>query len=84
VNCEAERNGDSLKEDGQVVHSYIYYVVGTAALVLTTAAGSYDLDGDGWEPGEVRAKLKDTAEVLVGLSLDEQGAGLVRADLAIQ
>lgn len=61
------------------------HVVGTAALVLTTAIGVYyDLDGDGlWDPDEVKSKLEATAENL-GLSSNEQGAGLVRTDLATQ
>lgn len=61
------------------------HVVGTAALVLTTAIGVYyDLDGDGlWDPDEVKSKLEATSENL-GLSSNEQGAGLVRTDLATQ
>ena len=60
------------------------HVVGVAALVLSTAVGAYDTDGDGaWGPSEVKNKLEATAENL-GLSSNEQGAGLVRADLAVQ
>jgi len=60
------------------------HVTGTAALVLTTAVDIYDLNGNGlWDPEEVKTKLQATAEDL-GLDSNEQGAGLVRADLAIQ
>lgn len=60
------------------------HVSGAAALVLTTPVGAYDLDSDGaWDPLEVQNKLEATAENL-GLNSNEQGAGLVRADLAIQ
>lgn len=60
------------------------HVTGTAALVLTTSVGASDLDADGvWDPDEVRNKLEATAENL-GLHSSEQGAGLVRVDLAIQ
>lgn len=60
------------------------HVSAAAALVLTRPVGAYDLDADGaWDPQEVRNKLEATAENL-GLSSNEQGAGLVRADLAIQ
>lgn len=60
------------------------HAAGAAALVLTTPAGIYDLDGDGlWDPSEVKNKLEASAENL-GLSSYEQGAGLVRADLAVQ
>jgi len=60
------------------------HVAGTAALVLTMPVGAYDSDGDGvWDPAEVQAKLEATAENL-GLSADQQGAGLVRADVAVQ
>ncbi|HEY9190725.1 MAG TPA: S8 family peptidase [Sulfurovum sp.] len=51
------------------------HVTGTAALVLAVH-GSLT-------PDEVKTKLKSTAEDL-GLSAVEQGAGLIRADLAIQ
>lgn len=60
------------------------HVSGVAALVLTTAVGNYDLDGDGvWDPEEVKNKLKTNTEDL-GWDSNEQGAGLVRADLAVQ
>jgi len=51
------------------------HVTGTAALVLAVH-GSLT-------PNEVKAKLQNTTEDL-GLSTAEQGAGLIRADLAIQ
>lgn len=60
------------------------HVSAAAALVLSIPAGAYDLNANGiWEPIEVKNKLEDTAEDL-GLSGYEQGAGLVRPDLAIQ
>jgi subtilisin family serine protease len=60
------------------------HVAGTAALVLTTTVGSYDLNSNGvWDPIEAKNKLQDTAENL-GYNSYQQGAGLVRADLAIQ
>ncbi len=59
------------------------HVTGAAALVLTTPVGYYDLNADGiWQPLEVMYKLKGTAKDL-GLPSDKQGAGLVRADLAV-
>ena len=60
------------------------HVTGTAALVLTTAVSVYDLNGNSlWDPEEIKNKLQATAEDL-GLNSNEQGAGLVRADLAIK
>ena len=63
------------------------HVAGTAALVLTTTVGSYssyDLNLNGvWDPIEVKNKLQDTAQNL-GYNSYQQGAGLVRADLATQ
>lgn len=60
------------------------HVAGAAALLLTTPVGGYDLDGDSlWDPIETQNKMQDTAENL-GLSENEQGAGLVRADLLIE
>lgn len=62
------------------------HVAGSAALVLTQAPGSYDLDGDGtWDPAEVLAKLQATAADLGAVGSDSlYGAGLVNAALAIQ
>ena len=51
------------------------HVTGTAALVLAVHGAM--------TPNEVKTKLKNTAEDL-GLSTVEQGAGLIRADIAIQ
>lgn len=60
------------------------HVAGGAALVLTTTVGSYDSNLNGaWDPIEVQNKLQDTAENL-GYNSYQQGAGLVRADLATQ
>jgi len=59
------------------------HVTGVAALILTTRPKGYDIDKDGtWDPDEIKIKLKENAEDL-GLHLDQQGAGLVRADLAV-
>ncbi|WP_415407325.1 S8 family peptidase [Sulfurovum sp. CS9] len=51
------------------------HVTGTAALVLAVHGTL--------TPDEVKARLKSTAEDL-GLLAEEQGAGLIRADIAIQ
>jgi subtilisin family serine protease len=60
------------------------HVAGAAALVMTRPIGAWDSDGDGsWDPAEVQAKLEATAEDL-GLDAAFQGAGLVRADAAVQ
>jgi len=60
------------------------HAVGTIALLMSRPVGDYDLDSDSeWDPTEVKNKLYDTAEDL-GLDVKQQGAGLVRADLAIQ
>jgi subtilisin family serine protease len=62
------------------------HVAGTAALVLTTTIGNWDLDGDGlWDPSEVQQRLEATAEDL-GVSGKDNlyGAGLVDAEKAIQ
>ena len=57
------------------------HVTGVVALILTTSTLTYyDVDGDGvWDPGEVKMRLKDTAEELA-LPPYQQGAGLARAD----
>ncbi|MGD8535569.1 MAG: S8 family peptidase [Candidatus Aminicenantes bacterium] len=57
------------------------HVTGVVALVLTTSPLTYyDVDGDGvWDPGEVKMRLRDTAEELA-LPPYQQGAGLARAD----
>lgn len=60
------------------------HVAGTAALTLTTSAGVYDVNSNGhWDPDEVETKLEATAEN-IGLDTNLFGAGLVRADRAIQ
>lgn len=60
------------------------HVAGVVALMLTTPpARRDDIDKDGtWDPYEIKIKLKENAENL-GLHPDQQGAGLVRADLAV-
>jgi subtilisin family serine protease len=60
------------------------HAAGVAALILTKQIETYyDLDLDGvWSPDEVKAKLQDSTEFL-GLPVEMQGAGLVRADLAV-
>jgi len=59
------------------------HVTGTAALILTTPLRGYDINHNKkWDPDEIRLKLKDTAEYLA-LHPDQQGAGLVRADWAV-
>jgi subtilisin family serine protease len=60
------------------------HVTGTVALILKTDVGNYDFNGDGkWDLHEIRIKLKDRAEPL-DLHAHQQGAGLVRADLAVR
>lgn len=64
------------------------HVAGTAALVLTTTIGSWDLDGDGlWDPSEVQNKLEMTAEQVVPDTVSGKdnlyGAGLVDAEKAV-
>lgn len=60
------------------------HVSAVAALVLSTPVGAYDLDADGiWDPVEVKDKIKATAEN-IALPPEQQGSGLVRADLAVQ
>lgn len=61
------------------------HVSGTVALLLCTSIdSSYDFDGDGvWDPDEVRAKLRDTADDLGSPGWDSKyGYGLVDADEA--
>ena len=62
------------------------HVAGSAALVLTQAPGTYDLDGDGvWDPNEVLNKLQATATDLGVVGVDPlYGAGLVNAARAVQ
>lgn len=52
------------------------HVTGTVALVIS-AKGIMS-------PDDIKAHLKNTSEFLIGLSSYQQGAGLVRADLAVQ
>lgn len=60
------------------------HAAGTTALVLTTAVGAFDANANGvWDPIEVKNKLETTAQDL-GYATYQQGAGLVRADLAVQ
>jgi len=61
------------------------HVTGTAALVLTTAIGGYDLDGDGlWDPNEVQNRLEATAKDLGVVGWDNlYGSGLVNAYSAV-
>jgi subtilisin family serine protease len=60
------------------------HVSGSVALVLNSAIGSYDSDGDGtWDPAEVRSKLIATAEDLGSPGWDQYyGHGLVDAEAA--
>ena len=61
------------------------HVSGTVALLLNTPIDStYDYDNDGvWDPDEVRAKLRDTADDLGPVGWDAKyGYGLVDADEA--
>lgn len=61
------------------------HVAGTAALVLSMPVGTNDSNANGiWDPAEVKAKLETTAQPLAGYNSYQQGAGLIRADLAIQ
>ncbi|MBA4371132.1 MAG: peptidase S8 [Coriobacteriaceae bacterium] len=57
------------------------HVAGAVALTLNTAPGAWDIDSDGWDPAEVRAKLIAGAEDLGPAGFDTAfGYGLVRAD----
>lgn len=62
------------------------HVAGSAALVLNTAVGAYDLDADGvWDPIEVQKKLQDRATDLGAAGFDNLfGWGLVNAYNAVQ
>jgi subtilisin len=61
------------------------HVAGVAALVLMTAPGSDDLNGDGfWAPAEVERRLERKAQDLGAFGFDSlYGNGLVRADWAV-
>lgn len=59
------------------------HVTGTVALTLNSQPGIYDLDGDGWDPSEVRSKLAGTATDLNTAGWDQYyGYGLVDAQAA--
>ncbi len=65
------------------------HVAGTAALVLSTPIGSWDIDGDGiWDPAEVQNKLETTAEQVAPDTTPGKdrlyGSGLVDAFAAMQ
>ncbi len=61
------------------------HVTGTIALILKTKVKRYDFDHDGiWDLDEIKMKLTETAEKLPILNYQQQGAGLVRADLAVK
>ncbi|MBI5079416.1 S8 family peptidase [Candidatus Wolfebacteria bacterium] len=62
------------------------HVAGAAALVLNSAIGSYDLNGNGiWDPIEVQNKLQDKAVDLGSFGFDNlYGWGLVNAFNAVQ
>jgi len=62
------------------------HVAGAAALVLNSAIGAYDLNGNGvWDPIEVQNKLQDTAVPLGSHGFDNlYGWGLVNAFNAVQ
>jgi len=56
------------------------HVTGALALLLTVAPGSWDTNGNGWDPSEVRAKLAATSVDLGPSGWDaEFGHGLVDA-----
>lgn len=60
------------------------HVSGVVALVLRTAPGKYDKNGDGWDPDEVKQKLYDTARDLGTTGKDNYyGYGLVDALKAV-
>lgn len=62
------------------------HVAGSAALVLNTPVGTYDVDADGkWDPDEVQKKLQDRAVGLGETGFDNlYGWGLVNAYSAVQ
>jgi subtilisin len=62
------------------------HVAGTAALVLNTSVGAYDLNGNNkWDPDEVQKKLQDTTTDLGNSGFDNlYGWGLVNAFSAVQ
>lgn len=62
------------------------HVAGSAALVINTPVGSYDVDGDGiWDPSEVQKKLQDRAKDLGSIGFDNLfGWGLVNVYNAVQ
>lgn len=62
------------------------HVAGTAALVLNTSVGAYDLNGNNkWDPDEVQKKLQDTATDLGNSGFDNlYGWGSVNAFRAVQ
>ena len=61
------------------------HVTGTVALILSTLPNNqFDVNHNGiWDPSEILMKLKLTSQNL-GLPVQQQGAGLVRADEAIR
>ena len=61
------------------------HVTGTVALILSTVPNNqFDVNHNGiWDPSEILMKLKLTSQSL-GLPVQQQGAGLVRADEAIR
>ncbi len=62
------------------------HVAGSAALVLNTPVGAYDIDFDGiWDPTEVQQKLQDRTIDLGKIGFDNlYGWGLVNAYNAVQ
>lgn len=62
------------------------HVTGAAALVMNTAVGASDVNGNGkWDPDEVQKRLQDTATNLGDLGFDTfYGFGLVNAYAAVQ
>lgn len=62
------------------------HVTGAAALVMNTAVGASDVNGNGkWDPDEVQKKLQDTATNLGDAGFDNlYGWGLVNVYAAVQ